>query len=345
MATKLEIFRIENANPLAGATGALPNRFKVLGWGANPNTKGRPLIVSTKTVQALPALQRARGHQKVALDFEHNTVPGSKAYKESQEPRAVASFNTLEVVEGEGVFFNVDRWTPEGAKGAPNFQDISPAVEMDDQGHVVFIHSAGLCRNGSVYDLEFFNADFDQKEGEEPQMGKMGEDKKEEPDAKPDADAAQLATLAEAVRVLTEKVNALLAAPAPKAETFTAALDGVTSKLTALETEWRTERDLAARRELLAESKALGKVQLFNTVEDTAKLDLPTLKDVLSRAPRAVSLERQTPARVETFKAEPDATAAKARADKVMAAAQELQRGNPKWGWPQCWAKAEKDTA
>lgn len=340
MATKLEIFRIENANPLAGATGALPNRFKVLGWGANANTKGRPLIVSAKTAQALPALQRARGHEKVALDFEHNTVPGSKAYKESQEPRAVASFNTLEVVEGEGVFFNVDRWTPEGIQGAPNFQDISPAVEMDDQGHVVFIHSAGLCRNGSVYDLEFFNADFDQDEA-----GKKAGTDPDPAEVKPDADAAQLATLAEAVRVLTEKVNALAAAPAPKAETFTAALDGVTSKLTALETEWRTERDLAARRELLAESKALGKVQLFNTVEDTAKLDLPTLKDVLSRAPRAVSLERQTPARVETFKAEPDATAAKARADKVMAAAQELQRANPRWGWPQCWAKAEKDTA
>ena len=89
-------------------------------------------------------------YRQVALDYEHNTWPGSLAYKESQEPREVAAFMTIEVLEGKGVFANMDRWTPSGIAKAHNYCDLSATPMLDDEGDVIGILSVALTRAGSV---------------------------------------------------------------------------------------------------------------------------------------------------------------------------------------------------
>jgi phage I-like protein len=151
----LRAFRISNG-ALQSAPN-LPSRLKLLSWGRNESTKG-PVIVGDKTAQVLPAIQPQLGFGKVALDFEHNTVPGTEAHKESVEPRPVAAYGVPKVVPGDGLYLEDIEWTPRGRTEALNFADLSPAVKQDADGQVVFIHSAALTRNGSVHELSFYSA-------------------------------------------------------------------------------------------------------------------------------------------------------------------------------------------
>ncbi|HEY0551682.1 MAG TPA: hypothetical protein VGF13_18905 [Verrucomicrobiae bacterium] len=107
--------------------GALPQRMRVLDWGMNRTLKG-DLTVDETTLAVFAANQRKTGRDRVALDFEHNTVPGSEEYNRSQEPRSVAGFWTPQVIRGEGLVLVAPTWTPEGQKSALNYEDVSAAV-------------------------------------------------------------------------------------------------------------------------------------------------------------------------------------------------------------------------
>ena len=86
---------------LSADAAKLPRRIKVLNWGNNPNCHGKRVNVGALFVKCLNA--DTYPYRKVALDFEHNTFPGTPAYKESQEPRPVAGFGTIEAVEGDDI--------------------------------------------------------------------------------------------------------------------------------------------------------------------------------------------------------------------------------------------------
>lgn len=62
------------------------------------------------------------GYSEVAIDFNHNTVPGSPAYK--GEPATIADMATPRVVEGEGLVFENVRWTPEGIAHRAHYPDV-----------------------------------------------------------------------------------------------------------------------------------------------------------------------------------------------------------------------------
>ena len=142
---------------LAAGDGAkLPTRMKVLGWGANPNCQGRKVVVGRKLVESMASPTYA--YKQIALDYEHNTCPLSAAYKHSQEPRPVAAFLSVEVVEGEGVFVDVDRWTPSGAENAHNYCDLSATPMMDAEGNVVAVVAVALTRTGAVPGITFSQA-------------------------------------------------------------------------------------------------------------------------------------------------------------------------------------------
>jgi len=94
----------------------------------------------------------------VALDFEHNTFPGTPAYKESAEPRAVAGFGTIEAVEGEGVYITMSSWTPEGERMAAHYADVSAGAVTDKEGNLIAVSSVALCRAGSVDGMDFVEA-------------------------------------------------------------------------------------------------------------------------------------------------------------------------------------------
>jgi phage I-like protein len=137
----------------------MPSRLKIANWGRNEGVNGS-FTVGPKTAKFLPMLQKALGFDTVALDFEHNTVPGTPAYKADKEPRNVAAHAPISVISGEGLFLTGLKWTPEGTKSISEglHPDLSPAVKTDDAGEVIFIHSAALCRQGSVADLKVFSA-------------------------------------------------------------------------------------------------------------------------------------------------------------------------------------------
>lgn len=142
---------------LAAGDGAkLPTRMKVLGWGENPNSQGRKVVVGRKLVESMASPTYA--YKQIALDYEHNTCPLSAAYKHSQEPRPVAAFLSVEVVEGEGVFVDVDRWTPSGLENAHNYCDLSATPMMDAEGNVVAVVAVALTRTGAVPGITFSQA-------------------------------------------------------------------------------------------------------------------------------------------------------------------------------------------
>ncbi len=135
---------------------ALPRRIKVLNWGDNPNCHGKRVNVGALFVKCLNA--DTYPYRKVALDFEHNTFPGTAAYKESNEPRPVAGFGTIEAVEGDGVYITMSSWTPEGEKMAANYADVSAGAVTDKDGNLIAVASVALCRTGAVDGMDFVEA-------------------------------------------------------------------------------------------------------------------------------------------------------------------------------------------
>lgn len=141
---------------LSADAAKLPKRIKILNWGDNPNCYGKRVNVGPLFAKCLAAA--AYPYRKVALDFEHNTFPGTVAYKESSEPRPVAGFGTVEVVEGKGVFLTMSAWTPDGERMAVNFADVSAGAVTDKDGNVVAVASVALCRAGAVDGMDFVEA-------------------------------------------------------------------------------------------------------------------------------------------------------------------------------------------
>lgn len=160
--TLVTLRAVSNGALAAASAGKLPDRLKVLGWGESSSVKGLVRLNETSIAQ-LPQRQRDMGFDKIALDWEHNTVPGSPEFERTAEPRSVAAYGVPRIVAGEGLFLESLEWTPEGKKSALNFADLSPAVQFDDAGNVVFVHSVALTRNGAVEGLSFFNTGLTEK--------------------------------------------------------------------------------------------------------------------------------------------------------------------------------------
>jgi hypothetical protein len=154
MLAKLVALKVSNG---ALAAKELPGRLKVLGWGRNEATSGA-VILDEVSARLLPGNQREAGFEDVVVDFEHNTVEGAPEWLRTSEPRDVAGYGRVEVVPGEGLYLANVAWTPSGERSARNYADLSPAVYIDEERRVLFLHSVGLCRNGAVYDLTFYSA-------------------------------------------------------------------------------------------------------------------------------------------------------------------------------------------
>jgi phage I-like protein len=156
---QLTPFRISNG---ARVGKDLPRRLKLLDWGRNETVKG-PVIVSELTARQLPALQAARGFDRIALDYEHNTVAGTPEFERTKEPREVAAYGTPLLIPGEGLFLDAIEYTPSGESNARNYIDLSPAPERASDGTVVFLHSVALVRQGAVEGLSFFSVDVSEE--------------------------------------------------------------------------------------------------------------------------------------------------------------------------------------
>ncbi|WP_395737423.1 phage protease [Prosthecobacter sp.] len=143
-------------DPAKGADG-LPQRMLVLGWGEHATTQGK-VIVDDATMRQLADYNRAKNWDRIAVDFEHSSVPGSPTYK--GEPVKVAGYGKLELVPNEGIYLLMSSWTPEGKEFAAggHYGDLSPVVKCNEKDEVIGLHSVALCRHGATPGLVFLSA-------------------------------------------------------------------------------------------------------------------------------------------------------------------------------------------
>lgn len=148
-----------NAPQFDAAKGeaGLPQRILVLAWGDHATTKGQ-VICDEATMKQLMAYNEAQNWDRIALDFEHNSVPGSPTY--NGEPVKIAGYGTLQLVAGEGVYLLMSSWTQDGKTYAAggHYGDLSPVVKVNDQNEVIGLHSVALCRHGATPGLVFLSA-------------------------------------------------------------------------------------------------------------------------------------------------------------------------------------------
>lgn len=129
-----------------------PSRLLVLPLGKHDARSRGKVICNQDTLTGLSTAQEAikRG-PRLALDFEHNTVPGTPAFLAEKEPKQIAAWGEV-VATSAGVEMQNLEWTPAGLEAWKNksFQDISPAVFRRADGTVVALHSVALCRHGEL---------------------------------------------------------------------------------------------------------------------------------------------------------------------------------------------------
>lgn len=148
----------ELAAPEAGKP--LPTEILICPWSKQDTKKGVILCGATTEHVLMRNQMAAKRHPRVALDFEHNTVPESPTFKADAK---VAAWGTLDMRPGKGIFLSAVEWTPEGeshVRGG-HAKGISPAAARNDDGEVIFIHSAGLCRHQEIDGLTLFSASAD----------------------------------------------------------------------------------------------------------------------------------------------------------------------------------------
>lgn len=132
-----------------------PARLVVAPWGKSDLRERGVALVGAETLARFDASQKALRLDRVAIDFEHNTVPGTAAYEASAEPRKVAGYATAQAVDGVGLVLSAIDWTPEGLEALQggHYQDVSPTIYRDEAGHVVGLHSVALVRHGEIQGL------------------------------------------------------------------------------------------------------------------------------------------------------------------------------------------------
>lgn len=294
---------------LSADAAKLPCRIKVLNWGENPNCHGRRVNVGPLFAKCLAAAEYP--YRKVALDFEHNTFPGTAAYKESKEPRPVAGFGTIEAVEGDGVYICMTAWTPEGEKMAANYADVSAGAVTDKDGNLIAVASVALCRAGAVDGMDFVEAPLsggvssalsgiinNQEGGQKPaapiQKGNamdykalllkllgLGEDATDE--------AIQAALDAAGKKPTQEEQDAALSAAVKAA--VAEAVKPINEKVAALS----AAAEAHEKADLIAEAAREGKVIALGA-DAVGKITVEDLKATIEKTPVTVPLSAKTPA-------------------------------------------------
>ncbi len=285
-----------------------PKRLLVAKWGKNESVRG-PFTVNETTARMLPAVQRVLGFDTVAIDFEHNTVPGTPEYEKAPEPRHVAAHGVPRVIPGDGLYIEEIRWTPEGEASVRggHHPDLSPAVKANDKGEVVLLHSAAMCRQGSCLDLQVFNAALTatQLQLYSATLSTSPENQNHAMNHKEllclllglDAHTATDVQIADATKTFASRINSAIGV-AGQVATFSATVDGLKTSLQALQ----TKLDTAEREALVAEALRDGKLVPHNAEID--KLSNAQFKAVLEALPAGiVPLAQRTPELVKTFSA------------------------------------------
>ncbi|MBB5037116.1 phage protease [Prosthecobacter dejongeii] len=316
-------FRADGA-ALSGGTRSAPTRLVVAPLGSH-DARGRgKVIVSAATLEGFAERQAAaKLGTRLALDFEHETVPGTPAYAASQEPRNIAAWATCSAVPGEGLVYHDIEWTPMGLRAWKRklFQDISPAVFRRADGTVIALHSAALCRHGEIDGLTISAA------AAGPQLAPFfaalsASLPSESAPMKPTPELIALFTAlgmtlaadadeATVTTALKDAVAKIEAAAKKAPDAMSADMQAIEGRVTALSTEVKTlqgERDELKRAELIRQATAEGKI-IPLSAETLKNTPLDVLADIVKQAkPGEVPLNahqtgKETKGSVEAFSA------------------------------------------
>lgn len=273
----------------------LPRRMKVLNWGENQNACNRRVFVGRKLQAALNA--PTYPFRKIPLDFEHNTLPGTPAYKESAEPRRVAAFSSVDVVEGEGVFITVLNWTPAGVENAAHYCDLSAGAVTDKDGEVVAMPSVGLCRCGAVEGMDF--AEFALSAETTAALNAITQNTTTEVDELNWKELICKALGMDAATASDDDVAAKLAEALkrPDVNALTASITGTADRVTALSAEvgtFRAELEKRDKQAVLDRARMDGKVVALNA-DAVAKLSAADLQAHVDALAVTVPLSARTP--------------------------------------------------
>jgi len=334
---QLTPFKISNG---ALATKDLPRRLKLLDWGRNETVKG-PVIVNELSVQRMAALQAARGFDKVALEYEHNTVDGTPEFMRTKEPREVAAYGVPVLIPGEGLFLDQIEYTPSGTANARNYIDLSPAPELAPGRELQFLHSVALCRQGAVEGLSFFSVDVSESD-----LSEANPEQKQETELmdkilavlrkalalKDDAGEQDIVTAIQALSALQPRLVALEGYVAPlvaltaadgKLTLLSAGLDGIKGKIGDLDVQGKivtlsSELDAIRKDIVCYQARIEGKVVPLNA-EQLVATPLATLQEMVGKLPVTVPVGSVLPLNVKEHKA--DGQTQHTDADKAVAKA------------------------
>jgi len=328
MKNEISFFKISNGALL---TESLPDRLKILAWSSNPSCRGQ-IEIGLKTLSALPRQQKESGYDRVAIDYEHNTVDGTPAFlSASAEPRKVAGYGVPKIIAPRsgagsdpeaGLWLTDIEWTPSGSVYAREYSDLSPAVRMDN-GEVVFLHSVALCRQGAVEDLRFYSVE--PKSSNSPQQTKSGDtmDYRKEmlrllgmEESATDEQLAEaisaylkkmkdsqdsVAALSASVEELKKQVTAFSATNAAgtsTASTSAGEVVALTAKVAVLEgniTKFNAELEKRDRAAAVERASREGKV-IPLSADQIAAMPMAVLDDMIRKLPATVPLTTLTPA-------------------------------------------------
>jgi hypothetical protein len=109
-ANGLKTFKISNG-ALKGEM--LPRRLKFFAWGDNKSTDGN-FRAGERTSSELPANQKKYDFERVAIDFNHCSVPGTDTYKDLLkvgQPPLIFGYGRVEAVPNDGIYLEDIIWT------------------------------------------------------------------------------------------------------------------------------------------------------------------------------------------------------------------------------------------
>lgn len=294
----------------------LPDRLLVCPWGETETRKGK-VICNETTVATLPQMQAANKFDRVAFDFQHNTVKGGA------EPIKVAGYGTPEVVEGEGIYLSAIEYTEDGKAALPagHYPDISPAIMRNGKGEVIFLHSVGACRQGEIDGLTLFSAsDMPTLDTFEPMMPE-GETDTAADDLRallrdliaaiaPEVELAETASDADLAAGVKQAITAMGAKkPAPAADPAKKEDPEAGPDLTAMAARidaFEARFDARERKGLVDLATRQGKV-IPLSAEAIAKIDLAVFESMIEALPVTVPMESRITGAVDDFRATPGA--------------------------------------
>lgn len=157
MAAKSLTLRTFKATFNGVENGKLPSRLKLFNWGPNKTNQG-VFTVDDETARVFAENQSKLAREQVQVDFNHNTVPGTEAFKAAAGSPKIGGYGNPKVIKGDGLYLENVETTPSGTELAADYKDLSPSPITDEQGRVVALHSVALVPAGSVENLTIESA-------------------------------------------------------------------------------------------------------------------------------------------------------------------------------------------